>query len=73
MTNEIVLYKPNDQLSLEVKLENETVWLSQQQMVILFDSTKQNISLHINNILKEGELNKEATVKEYLTVQTYER
>ena len=73
MTNEIVLYKPNDQLSLEVKLENETVWLSQQQMVILFDSTKQNISLHINNIFKEGELNKEATVKEYLTVQTYER
>ena len=45
MTNEIVLYKPNDQLSLEVKLENETVWLSQQQMVILFDSTKQNILL----------------------------
>lgn len=73
MTNEIVLYKPNDQLSLEVKLENETVWLSQQQMVILFDSTKQNISLHINNIFKEGELNKEAIVKEYLTVQTYER
>ena len=70
MANEIVLYKPNDQLSLEVKLENETVWLSQQQMVILFDSTKQNISLHINNIFKEGELNKEATVKEYLTVQT---
>ena len=70
MTNEIVLYKPNDQLSLEVKLENETVWLSQQQMVILFDSTKQNISLHINNIFKEGELNKEATFKEYLTVQT---
>ena len=52
------------------KQENETVWLSQQQMVILFDSTKQNISLHINNIFKEGELNKEATVKEYLTVQT---
>lgn len=70
MTNEIVLYKPNDQLSLEVKLENETVWLSQQQMAVLFDSTKQNISLHINNIFKEGELNKEATVKEYLTVQT---
>jgi len=68
--DEIVLYKPNDQLSIEVKLENETVWLSQQQMVMLFDSTKQNISLHINNIFKEGELTKEATVKEYLTVQT---
>lgn len=68
--DEIVLYKPDDQLSIEVKLENETVWLSQQQMVMLFDSTKQNISLHINNIFKEGELTKEATVKEYLTVQT---
>ena len=68
--DEIVLYQPDDQLSIEVKLENETVWLSQQQMVMLFDSTKQNISLHINNIFKEGELTKEATVKEYLTVQT---
>ena len=70
MKDEIVLYQPNDQLSLEVKLENETVWLSQQQMVVLFDSTKQNISLHISNIFREGELTKEATVKEYLTVQT---
>ena len=70
MANEIVLYKPNEQFQLEVQVADETVWLSQQQMVILFDSTKQNISLHINNIFKEGELNKEATVKEYLTVQT---
>ena len=69
MINEIVLYKPNEQFQLEVRLQDETVWLTQQQMVALFDSTKQNISLHINNIYKEGELQKTATVKEYLTVQ----
>ena len=69
MTDEIVLYQPNEQFQLEVRLQDETVWLTQQQMVALFDSTKQNISLHINNIYKEGELQKEATVKEYLTVQ----
>ena len=57
-------------IQLDVQVADETVWLSQQQMVALFDSTKQNISLHINNIFKEGELDKEATVKEYLTVQT---
>ena len=69
MKDEIVLYKPDEQFQLEVRLQDETVWLTQQQMVALFDSTKQNISLHINNIYKEGELQKEATVKEYLTVQ----
>ena len=67
--NEIVLYQPNEEIKLEVRLEEETVWLNQQQMAILFNATKQNISLHINNIYKEGELLRDATVKEYLTVQ----
>ncbi len=68
--NEIIIYKPDDfSSSIEVKLENETVWLSQAQMVELFEATKQNISLHINNIYREGELEKNSTVKEYLTVQ----
>ena len=67
--NEIVLYQPDNTIQLEVRLQDETVWLSQQQMVALFESTKQNVSLHINNIYKEGELQKAATVKEYLTVQ----
>jgi hypothetical protein len=53
-----------------VRIEEETVWLTQSQMVELFDSTKQNISLHIKNIFKEGELQPGPTVKEYLTVQT---
>ena len=45
------------------------MWLSQQQMVELFQVTKQNVSLHISNIYKERELEKSSTVKEYLTVQ----
>ena len=48
-------------------MENETVWLSQAQMIELFGTTKQNISLHINNVFKESELVQEAVVKEYLT------
>ncbi len=54
---------------IEVKLEDETVWLTQAHMRELFQQTKQNISLHINNIFNEGELVKEATVKESLTVR----
>gem|GEM_PF-906013 len=70
MNNEIVIYQPYEKSSrLEVRLENETVWLTQAQMVELFESTKQNISLHINNIFKEGELSENSSVKEYLTVQ----
>ncbi|MGV8094707.1 MAG: RhuM family protein [Mangrovibacterium sp.] len=66
---EIVIYKANDKtdFQLEVRIEEETVWLTQTQMLDLFDSTKQNISLHINNIFKEGELQQNAVVKEYLT------
>ncbi len=67
--NEIILYQPDSTIRLEVKVENETVWLTQQQMAELFQATKQNISLHIRNIYKEGELEEKATVKEYLTVQ----
>ena len=67
---EIILYQPDDKSTqLEVRIDEETVWLTQAQMVELFSSTKQNISLHINNIFKEGELIPVSTVKEYLTVQ----
>lgn len=66
----IQIYMSDDGTTrLEVKLENDTVWLTQSQMVQLFQTTKQNVSLHINNIFKEGELEKKATVKEYLIVQ----
>lgn len=64
----IVLYQtPDGQTNLEVKLENETVWLTQAQMAMLFETTKQNVSFHITNIFKEGELEKEVVVKDYLT------
>lgn len=67
-TNEIVIYQPNNTVTqFEVRIEDETVWLTQAQMVKLFESSKQNISLHINNIFKEGELVNDSVVKEYLT------
>ena len=68
-TGEIILYQPDDTIRLEVKIEDETVWLTQAQMVELFQTTKQNVSLHINNVFKEGELERSATVKDYLTAQ----
>ncbi len=66
---EIILYKAFDstEFQIEVRVEDETVWLTQNQMVNLFDATKQNISLHINNIFNEGELQRNSVVKEYLT------
>ncbi len=70
MKNELMLYQ-SDTLneSIEVKIEDDTVWLSQQQMSSLFKQTKQNINLHINNCFKENELDKYSTVKDSLTVQ----
>jgi hypothetical protein len=66
--SEILFYTTEDGLAkVEVRLENETVWLSQAQMVDLFQTTKQNISLHIRNIFSEGELQEDSVVKEYLT------
>lgn len=69
--SEILLYQTEDgQTRIDVRIEEETVWLSQVQMVELFQTTKQNISLHIKNIFEEGELEEISTVKDYLTVQT---
>jgi hypothetical protein len=66
--SQFLLYQSSDgQTRLEVRLENETVWLSQNQMADLFQTTKQNVSLHIRNIFKEGELREGSVVKEYLT------
>jgi len=66
-TGEIVLYQPDETIRLEVRIENETVWLTQAQMAELFQTTKQNVSLHINNAFKEGELDKISVVKHSLT------
>ena len=65
--NEIILYQPDDKVTLEVRLDNDTVWLTQQQMTMLFETTKQNVSLHINNIFKEKELDRNSVVKDSLT------
>jgi len=68
--SQIVIYKnENGQIKIDVRFENETVWLSQNALAELFQTTKNNISLHVKNIFNEGELNQEATVKEFLTVQ----
>ncbi len=67
--SQIVLYQPDETISLEVKLEGETVWLTQQQMVELFCSSKANVSEHITNILQQGELMREATVRNFRTVR----
>ena len=64
---EIILYQPDETIRLEVKIEDETVWLTQAQMAELFQTTKQNVSLHINNAFKEGELEKVSVVKHSLT------
>lgn len=70
MDSEIMLYQSEDgQTKVEVRMEGETVWLTVNQLAELFQTTKQNISLHIKNIYKEGELQEPATVKEHLTVQ----
>ena len=50
------MYQPDDEIRLEVRLEEDTVWLTQAQMAELFQTTKQNVSLHTNNIFKEKEL-----------------
>ncbi|MDR3243242.1 MAG: virulence RhuM family protein [Elusimicrobiota bacterium] len=67
---EIIIYQTQDgKTKIDVTVDNDTVWLSQNDMAELFQTTKQNISLHIKNIFLEGELIELSTVKEYLTVQ----
>jgi hypothetical protein len=68
--NAIIIYQTQDgKTKIDVKIENQTIWLSQSLMAELFQTTKQNISLHIKNIFEEGELDEISTVKDYLTVQ----
>lgn len=66
---QIVLYQPDESISLQVRLDEETVWLTQAQMVELFGSSKANISEHISNIYQQEELLQEATVRSFRTVR----
>jgi len=69
--SQFLVYQAEDgQIKIDVRLEQETVWLTQQQMADLFQATKQNISLHILNIYEEAELLPEATIKKYLMVRS---
>ncbi len=69
--SEIILYQTESgKTKIEVRLQDETVWLTQKLMAELFQTTPQNITLHINNIYAEGELDEAATCKEFLQVQT---
>ena len=67
--NQIVVYQPNETVRLDVRLENETVWLTQLKIADLFGVQKAAISKHIKNIFASGELVKEATVSKMETVQ----
>ena len=68
--SQIIIYQAEDgNTKIDVRLENETVWLTQKLMAELFQTTSQNITLHLNNIYSEKELSKEATCKDFLQVQ----
>jgi hypothetical protein len=70
MENEIIIYQTQDgKTKIDVKIEDETVWLTQAQMTELYETTKQNVSLHIKNIFEEEELNENSTVNDFLTVK----
>ena len=66
--SQIIIYKAeNGQIKIEVRFENETVWLTQNALAELFQTTKQNISQHIKNIFEEGELRDVSVVKDFFT------
>lgn len=68
--SQIIIYKTDDgRTKIDVRFENETVWLSQNALAELFQTTKNNISQHVKNISEEGELDQISTVKKFLTVQ----
>ena len=67
---EFLIYQTEDgRTQLQVQFQGETVWLTQAQMAELFQTTQQNVSLHIQNVYEEGELTREATHKEFLSVR----
>ena len=67
---EIILYEiPDGHIQLDVRLEQETIWLNLNQLAVLFDRDKSVISRHLNKVFKEGELKRKSTVAKYATVQ----
>ena len=70
MGSQIIIYQAEDgNTKIDVRLEGETVWVSQKMMAELFQTTIPNINMHIKNVYEEGELDEGATIKEFLIVQ----
>ncbi len=68
--SELIMYQTEDgKIRIEVRLQDESVWLSQKLMAELFQTTSQNITIHLKNIFNEGELDEMATCKDFLQVQ----
>lgn len=67
--DEIIVYQPQSTLRLEVRMQDETVWLTQAQIAELFETTPQNITLHIKNVYSEQELEMDSTCKDFLQVR----
>ncbi len=70
MENQIEIYKSSDgETQIEVKFEQDTVWLTQKMMADLFQTTVPNINMHLSNVFSDGELLEEATIKDFLIVR----
>ena len=70
MNNNIIMYTSKDEnVKVDVNLKNDDIWMSQNELAKLFDTTKNNISIHMKNIFESGELEESSTVKNFLTVQ----
>ena len=70
--DEIIIYNTEDgKANVKLYAQDGMIWMNQQQIALLFESSKQNISLHIANIFKDKELDKKAVVKNYLTTASY--
>ena len=74
MKNNMIIYVSNDgSVKVDVNIQNEEIWMSQDVMANFYGTTKQNISYHLNNIFKEKELNKDSVVKDFLTTASDEK
>ena len=66
--NMLIYISKNGEVKVDVNIENETIWMSQDVMANLYGTTKNNISMHMKNIFNEGELEKNSVVKNFLTI-----
>jgi hypothetical protein len=67
--SEIVIYQPDDIIRLEVRMHEETLWLTQQQMAVLFGCSSDNIGLHLKNLFSEQEINRDSTTEFFSVVR----